>query len=188
MKRSRTVALSILGAAAFGLAGCQEEATEAASFADLDSCLAAATDGGWFTKSDCVATFSEAQKLHEETAPRYESREVCEAEHGAGACGEDSVAGSGGGGFSFMPLLVGYMIGQALGGGRPMAQPVVPKAGGGFTTPAGTGISRIGGAGPVSAAAFDKAPVTKGLPPMTKAQVQSKGGFGGTAGTRSVSG
>ena len=97
MKRSRHVALTLLGAAAFGLAACQEEATEAASFADLDSCMAAASDGGWFTEADCKTTFAEAQVLHEETAPRYESRELCEEEHGVGNCGGDTVAGSGGG-------------------------------------------------------------------------------------------
>lgn len=187
MKRSRHVALTLLGAAAFGLAACQEEATEAASFADLDSCMAAASDGGWFTEADCKTTFAEAQVLHEETAPRYESRELCEQEHGEGACGGDSVSG-GGGGFSFMPLLMGYMIGSALGGGRPVAQPVMARAGGGFTTPGGTAVSNLGGAGKMPASAFAKAPVTKGLPPMTQAQVQSRGGFGGSAAPRSSSG
>ena len=42
MKRSRKVAITILGAAAFTLAGCQEEQVDAAAFPDLQSCTNAA--------------------------------------------------------------------------------------------------------------------------------------------------
>jgi uncharacterized protein YgiB involved in biofilm formation len=189
MKRSRHVALALLGAAAFGMAGCTEEKTEASAFADKASCLAEASPGGWFTASDCENAFAEAQKLHDETAPRYESREVCEAEHGEGACGGDAAASSGGGGSVFMPLLMGYMIGQALGGGRVMSQPVVRAADGGFSTPnGGTRISSLNSGGKINTSAFAKAPVTKGLAPMTKAQVQSRGGFGSSGASRSVGG
>jgi uncharacterized protein YgiB involved in biofilm formation len=188
MKRSRAVSLGILGAAAFGLAACQtEEQTEAAAFPDEASCVAAAAQSGWFTREDCAATFAEAQAVHQETAPRYESRELCEEEHGPGACGGDAAAGSGGGGGIFMPLLAGYLIGQALGGGRAMAQPVVPKAGGGYATPTGgTQLSRLNSTGKMGAAAFAKGPTTAGQPPMSRAAVTSRGGFGGSAATRSV--
>lgn len=183
MKRSRSVALVILGAAAFGLAGCNEEQTEASAFPDKESCLEAASPGGWFTAQDCEDAFLEAQAVHDETAPRYESRELCEAEHGVGACGGDSASGSGGGGGIFMPLFMGYMIGQALGGGRVMSQPVVRSAGGGFSTPGGgVKIGNLNSGGKISSSAFAKSTVTKGLPPMTKAQVASRGGFGNTGG------
>lgn len=187
MKRSRVVSLGILGAAAFGLAACQqEEQTEAAAFPDEASCVAAAAQSGWFTREDCEATFAEAQALHAETAPRYESRELCEEEHGVGNCGGDTVAGSGGGSI-FMPLLAGYLIGQALGGGRAMAQPVVPRAGGGYATPSGgTQLQRLNAGGKMAPAAFAKAPTTVGQPPMTRAAVASRGGFGGSAATRAV--
>ncbi|MES2667946.1 MAG: DUF1190 domain-containing protein [Pseudomonadota bacterium] len=195
MKRSSHVSVVILGAAAFALAGCQETQTEAAAFPDVASCKAAAESGGWFSAADCDATFAEAKALHEETAPRYESQELCEAEHGAAACGADtaaggadSVSGSGGGGMGFMPFFMGYMIGQAFGGGRPIAQPVVSKAGGGFATPGGSSIGQLNSSGKVSAAAFDKAPVTKGVAPMTKTQVAARGGFGASAASRSVGG
>ncbi len=184
-KRSRSAALFILGAAAFALAGCQEEKTEAAAFPDQASCLAAASPGGWFTEKDCNDAFAEAQALHDETAPRYESREVCEGEHGVGACGADSVSGGGSGGGIFMPLLVGYMMGQALGGGRVMSQPVVKTSGGGFSTPnGGTRIGSLNSGGQIAATAFQKAAVTKGQPPMTRAAVAQRGGFGNAGGTR----
>jgi uncharacterized protein YgiB involved in biofilm formation len=185
MKRSRSVALVILGAAAFGLAACNEEKTEASAFPDKESCLEAVKPGGWFTAQDCDRSFAEAQAIHDETAPRYESRELCEAEHGAGACGGDAAASSGGGAGIFMPLFMGYMIGQALGGGRVMSQPVVRSAGGGFATPGGGAkIGSLNSGGQIASTAFAKAPVTKGLPAMTKAQVASRGGFGSTGGTR----
>lgn len=188
IKRSRSVALCILGAAAFGLAGCEEKKTEASAFADKESCLEQATPGGWFTAQDCENAFAEAQALHDETAPRYESQELCEAEHGAGACGGDTASGNGSGSGIFMPLLTGYLIGQALSGGRVMAQPVVRSAGGGFSTPDGTTrISSLNSGGKISAAVFNKAPVTKGLPAMTKAQVSARGGFGSTGGVRAGS-
>lgn len=185
LKRSRSAALFILGAAAFGLAGCEEEKTEASAFADKASCLEQATPGGWFTAQDCENAFVEAQALHDETAPRYESKDLCEAEHGVGACGGDTASGTGSGGGVFMPLFMGYMLGQALGGGRAMSQPVVRSAGGGFSTPdGGTRISALNSSGRISATAFNKASVTKGLPAMTKAQVASRGGFGSTGGVR----
>ena len=52
LERLGEAAPAALVVAAFGLAACQEEATEAASFADLDSCMAAASDGGWFTEAE----------------------------------------------------------------------------------------------------------------------------------------
>ncbi|MEH7829147.1 DUF1190 domain-containing protein [Gemmobacter denitrificans] len=187
MKRSRLVPLALLGAAAFGLSACQEEATDAASFDTLDSCLAAAKADGWFTEADCRDSFTTAQALHDETAPRYASKDICEEQHGQGACGTDSVSGSSGGGSIFMPLLMGYLIGSALGGGRPVAQPLMGRAGGGFATPGGTAIGNLNGAGKMPVQAFAKAPTTKGLPPMTRAAVAERGGFGKSA-TRPSSG
>ena len=46
-KRSRAVALTILGAASFAIAGCREEQVDAQAFPDLASCQAAAAQGGF---------------------------------------------------------------------------------------------------------------------------------------------
>lgn len=190
-KRSTKVALTILGAAAFTLAGCREEQTDARAFPDEASCMAAAREGaGWFTEADCTETFAQAQATHLETAPRYESRELCEAEHGPEACATDPAASASGGGFSFMPLLAGYMIGSMLGGGRGMAsQPLVKTPGGGFATPdGGTKLSSNTGAGKMATSAFAKAPATIGKPPMSSADVARRGGFGASAAGRATSG
>ncbi|AUH35315.1 DUF1190 domain-containing protein [Paracoccus tegillarcae] len=197
-KRSRNVSLAILGAAAFGLAGCKSEETDASAFPDEASCVAAADQGSlFFTAEDCQTAFAQAQQDHLETAPRYESLEVCEAEHGAGNCGGDPAAQeSGGGGSIFMPLMMGYLLGSALSGSNRgvMSQPLSRTANGGFATPSGdTRLATNSGTGKVQPAAFNKGPTTMGQPPMTRAQVAQRGGFGQTAasrggGTRSVGG
>ena len=120
-KRSRHVALLLAGAAVLTLAGCEDDAVDAQAFPDLNSCIAAAQkDGLWFTEEDCRTQFAAAEQAHLETAPRYESQELCEQQHGQGACGADPAAGDpataqqqGGGGFSFMPLLVGKVADAA---------------------------------------------------------------------------
>lgn len=194
-KRSRHVALMLAGTAALTLAACKDDKVDARAFPDLDSCLAAAqTDGLWFTADDCRNQFAAAQQEHLETAPRYESRELCEQEHGAGACGADPAAGGqaaqgGGGGFSFMPLLVGYMMGSMLSrGGGVFSQPMV-RTPGGYSTPSGKqSFASNSGAGKVPATTFNRAPSTIGKPPMSRAQVAQRGGFGAGATSRSTSG
>ena len=134
--RSRTVALTILGAAAFTVAGCRDEQVEAQAFPDLASCQAAAVNGGLVTADQCSQAFAEAEALHVEAAPRYDSLAVCEEQHGAGNCGsEDQQVSQGGSGSIFMPLLAGYLIGSMLGragGGMAASQPMYRNAQGGF--------------------------------------------------------
>lgn len=181
-KRSRHVALLLAGATVLTLAACKEEQTDAEAFPDLQSCIAAAQKGGlFFTEEDCKTQFAAAEKEHLETAPRYASKELCEQEHGAGECGADPAQGaqSQGGGFSFMPLLVGYMIGSMLGGrGGVFSQPMI-KTPGGYSTPNGNQtFANNRGAGKVPTATFNRAPSTIGKAPMSAAQVTQRGGFG----------
>lgn len=197
-KRSRHVALVLAGSAVMALAACKDDKVDAQAFPDLQSCLAAAEkDGLWFTADDCRTQFAAAEKEHLETAPRYESKELCEQEHGAGACGADPAAGADpnapaaqqqqGGGFSFMPLLVGYMMGSMLSrGGGVFSQPMV-RTPGGFSTPSGNQtFASNSGAGKVPATTFNRAPSTIGKAPMTRAQVAQRGGFGASSTARST--
>lgn len=191
-KRSKSVSLAILGAAAFGLAGCKSQETDASAFPDEASCVAAADQGSlFFTAEDCKTAFAEAAQNHLETAPRYDSLQVCEEQHGVGNCGGDPTAQQSGGGMGsiFMPLMMGYLMGSMLGGGRGvMSQPLMRTGNGGFSTPAGdTRLATNNGAGKMSAQAFTKAPTTMGKAPMTRAQVAQRGGFGQTATSRSTS-
>ncbi len=187
-KRSRHVALVLAGTATLALAGCEDDRVDAQSFPDLESCVAASKDSGlWFSEDDCRKNFAAAQQEFAETAPRYESKELCEQEHGAGNCGGDPAAQQSGGGFSFMPLLVGYMMGSMLSrGGGIFSQPMVRTADGRYATPKGDqSFASNRGAGKVPAQTFQRGPATVGKPPMSAAQVQQRGGFGAAATARS---
>lgn len=192
IKRSRHVALILAGTATLALSACRDEQVDAQSFPDLESCIAASKDSSlWFTQDDCRRNFAQAQKEFEETAPRYESKELCEQEHGAGNCGGDPAAQQqGGGGFSFMPLLVGYMMGSMLSrGGGMFSQPMVRTADGRYATPKGDqSFASNRAAGKVSPQTFQRAPSTIGKPPMTATQVSQRGGFGAANTMRGTSG
>lgn len=195
-KRSRHATVLLAGAALLTLAACQDERVDAEAFPDLQSCLAAAKDNSlWFTEDDCRQNFAAAEQEYIETAPRYDSLAVCEEQHGVGNCGSDPVAQQGGGGgFGgiFLPLFMGYMMGQMMSRGGISSQPMVPNAQGGYSTPKGDqSFASNRGAGKVAPATFNRAPTTMGQPPMTPAQVSQRGGFGGSltsAASRSSSG
>lgn len=185
-KRSRTVALSILGAASFALAGCREEQIDAQTFPDLQSCKLEAERGGEFSADACDTAFAEAQQLYVETAPRYDSQAVCEAEHGAGACGTEQQVSNGGSGSIFMPLIAGYLLGNLLGGrgGMASAQPLYRTPDGKFTNATGTNTySSNQGKAKLNSSMFSKPPATIGKAPMSKASVASRGGFGSAGGS-----
>lgn len=187
IKRSRTVAITILGAAAFTLAGCQEEQVDAAAFPDLKSCTNAAQNGGVFSVQDCDAAFAEAQALHVEAAPRYDSLAVCQEQHGADACGTEAAATQGGSGSIFMPLLAGYLIGNMLGGraGAKASQPLYKTPDGKFTNAAGTSsYSSNSGAAKLNSSQFARPASTVGKAPMSRATAMSRGGFGGASAGR----
>lgn len=187
-KRSRTVALTILGAAAFTVAGCREEQVEAQAFPDLASCQAAANQGGLFTAAECDQAFAEAEALHVEAAPRYDSLAVCEEQHGQGACGSEAEQ-AGGSGSIFMPLLAGYLIGNMLGrsmAGTAAAQPMYRNAAGGFTNAARTtSFGSNAGRAQMGTQSFARPAATAGQAPMSRATAASRGGFGSAGGSRS---
>lgn len=180
-KRSRHVALALAGSTLLALAACKDDTVDAQSFPDVESCIAASKEGGlWFTEDDCRTNFAAAQQELAETAPRYDSKEVCEQEHGVGNCGGDPAAQQSGGGFSFMPLLVGYMMGSMLSrGGGIFSQPMVKTADGRFSTPKGDqSFASNRGQGKVPSQTFQRAPSTIGKAPMSATQVRQRGGFG----------
>ena len=199
-KRSSHVALCIVGAAAFALSGCKEDEMEARAFADLQSCKAQA-GADTTAVAECVTAFEAAKAIHVESAPRYDSIEVCESEHGQGACGTEAQATgdapaattqpTGGGSSIFMPLLAGYLIGKAMGGGlggQAAAQPLYKSSKGGFTNATGSSTySSNTGRTTLGAQHFTKPPATIGQAPMTKATVAAKGGFGSSGSSRGVS-
>lgn len=192
-KRSRHVALMLAGSAVLALAACEDERVDAQSFPDLQSCVAAAKDNSlWFTEDDCRNNFANAEKELLETAPRYESKELCEQEHGAGKCETDptQTAQNPGGGFSFMPMLMGFMLGSMLSrGGGIFSQPMVQTADGRYSTPKGDqSFASNRGAGKVPGQTFTRGPTTMGQAPLTRAAVAQRGGFGAAATARTPTG
>lgn len=190
-KRSKRVAIAILGASAFALAGCKEETVDASAFPDLQSCRDKAALDSTFTPEDCATAFAQAEALHVEAAPRYDSREVCEEQHGEGACDSEAAATQGGSGSIFMPLLAGYLIGNMLGGrsGMASAQPLYKTSDGRFTNAARTStFSTNRGTAKLNTSQFARPASTVGKAPMTRATAASRGGFGSTGSGRSGSG
>lgn len=186
-KRSRRVAIAILGATAFTLAGCREEQVDAAAFPDLQTCMDEAPRGGVFTVEDCQTSFAQAEALHVESAPRYESLQVCEEQHGEGACGSEQAATQGGSGSIFMPLLAGYLMGNMLSGraGMAAAQPLYKTSDGRYTNPARTStFSNNRGSTKLNTSQFARPATTVGKTPMSRAVATSRGGFGSSGAGR----
>ena len=166
----------LLGAATLALAGCEDTSVETLVFPDLASCEAqAAADG--LSEADCEAALAEAEAEHEATAPRYDDLALCEEQHGAGACAAEPAPG---GGSIFLPLLAGYMMGRALGGGGFASRPLVGSGAGGVaTTDGGTRLGGTRGSFRAAPAAFTPAPATATrAAPLTRATVARTGGFG----------
>ncbi|SHJ01728.1 Uncharacterized conserved protein YgiB, involved in bioifilm formation, UPF0441/DUF1190 family [Palleronia salina] len=175
-KRARTAGVLLLGSAAFGLAACQEDRVEATVFPSVEECRALAElPQNDFTVDDCASGFAEAQEVHRESAPRYESEALCEEQHG----GECAVETRSDGSSIFLPLLAGYMIGNMMGGRGMGAKPLYRTPGGSFATPGGgTVLSGNRGSTTLRSSSFGASPNTRTAAPLSRAAVQSRGGFG----------
>lgn len=132
MKRSRAVAVLLLGGISPILAACGEDSgpETATIYPSIEACAAE------LSADDCTAAFAAARDEHRAGAPRFANREACEAEMGDGACtpadGGQANGGQANGGQAngqdgslgniFVPALVGFMVGRSLTGSY--AQPV----------------------------------------------------------------
>ena len=177
-KRSGKVALIAMGmgVSAFALTGCEEK-VDAFQYASVDGCVTA----GEFSEAECTLRFERAKDEHERVAPKYQSRADCEAEHGTEACQPREASVTGGGGL-WMPLMIGWMMGRALGG--PVAtQPLYRSSQPGKAMTAG-GARVDAKAGAVSVPKAAAARPAAG-------RVMARGGFGrtgGSVGSRSFGG
>lgn len=116
MKRSKKAALVLMvPTATMLLAGCGEQRETALVYADPSECAS----GGFNSPEQCQADYAEAKALHPLTAPKFEAQADCEAEFGAGKC-EPAPASSGGS--FFMPMMMGYMMGQLMNRGAAAPQ------------------------------------------------------------------
>lgn len=120
-KRSQSiVATGLMATAAVSLGACDTtppapnwegsagREVDVATYSSLGEC----TSAGVFSADECNTAYLDANADNEEKGPRFADNDSCEAKYGVGQCVPRS---SGGGGF--MPLIAGFMIGQALSGG-----------------------------------------------------------------------
>ncbi|MEJ2610894.1 MAG: DUF1190 domain-containing protein [Candidatus Thiodiazotropha sp.] len=94
----------VMGVAVALVSGCSSDKQQVAVVKSPEDC-AAKTE---LTPEQCEAAYKQALIEAERTGPKYTSRQLCEAEFGAGQCSPNST------GSSFIPLMAGFMVGQAL--------------------------------------------------------------------------
>lgn len=173
MKRSKSVALTLMGASAFALQACDQNEVEAEVFQDLQSCIAAKD----LTEAQCKEVYQGAVSEHVQTAPRFATAEQCVAEYGADGCQQQQTSS---GGSIFMPLMMGYFAGRMLGGGYGNSTPLYRDARnpGNFRTSDNKTVP----------AKFGKTNLPKWASQSTRTRTQSvsRGGFGSS--TRSYGG
>ncbi len=190
MKRSRAVAALLLGGVTPLLIACGEDAPqEAAVYPSLSACM------GELPAEECRAAFAAAHEEHEASAPRFTSRQECEAEMGEGACTATREARDGGFADVFVPAFVGFMIGRSLGGSY--AQPVYfdregyARSGGMRVgrLPAGAGGTAGAGAGAgAGGGSYYYRGGSGGGGSLTVARPGRNAGFGATGAARGFSG
>ena len=121
MKRSVAISLAILGSG-IALSSCSEQkSVEAAAYSNPDQCIAA----GKFSREDCLSDYRTAVADFEKTAPAFKDKKDCEDEFGEGQCQTSATTHPAGGG-SFVPYMMGYMMGSNHSSSSPIA--VAPQA------------------------------------------------------------
>ena len=169
MKRSRRIALVMMGTSALALSACEERKTEAALFESVEQCVA--TEG--LVADQCYREFDAARAQHAEVAPKYAAQADCEEDFGQGAC-ETAPYRTSEGGSVFMPLMAGFLMGQMMGG-RGYSQPLYRSRDDAktFRTADNRAVGRTVGRTVVPERAVAK--------PSSKLYTQRRGGFGARA-------
>ncbi len=154
MRKSRYVTLLLAGAAATALAACDQNvmtgtgADEATLYGDPAAC---AKD---IDAEACNTAYEVAKEEHVKQAPKFATKEECEAA-GFQACETTQVqTAQGGTGSMFMPMMMGYMMGRTLGGmggglGGGLGQRGTPTTAPGATNTAGAAPATARAARPV---------------------------------------
>jgi uncharacterized protein YgiB involved in biofilm formation len=110
----RLVRHALGGAALLALAGCDDSTKALRIYPNVEACRVD------HSAADCDAAFAGAQTTYASTAPAYAGLESCEQIYGPGGCVARSDAVN-----SFIPLMTGFLIGQAMAGTTAIAyQPV----------------------------------------------------------------
>lgn len=193
MKKSRSIRLVLLGGASVALAACGDDGPpkDARFFSNLQECAAV------YDMTQCLDAQKQADQTFAAQAPKFTRKEECETEFGAGNCEPKQITNSGGnstggngsgtsttnqssssGGSFFMPMLMGYMMGNMLGGQSRFNEPVYRGPNGSALTQNSSGkmfnIGSFSGVGRSAATSFRSSPATQ-------VGSVSRGGFGSTS-------
>ena len=175
MKKSRSIRLVLLGGASFALASCGDDGPpkDARFFSHLQECAAV------YDTTQCLDAQTQADQTFAEQAPKFTRKEECETQFGAGNCETRQTADSSGGHSSFfMPMLMGYMMGNMLGGPSRFNEPVYRGPNNSAITQSSSGkmfnIGSFSGVGRSAATSFRSTPATQ-------VGTVSRGGFGSTS-------
>lgn len=178
MRKSRYVTLLLAGAAATTLVACdQHDMTKGEGSVYSDS-AACAKD---MDAAACEQGFAQAKEEHTKQAPKFATKEECEAA-GFTQCETGQVKTADGTSSSFfMPMMMGYMMGRMMGGpgysappqGAPPGAPQQTASAGrpvygdrnGYLYTGGSQVGRV-------------APGTTSIPSGTAVRSVSRGGFG----------
>ena len=165
MKKSRSIRLVLLGSASMALGACGDSALpqDARFYPTVQECAA---DYGATACADAKVAADQALATE---APRFAQKQECEAEFGAGNCETRQTAA---GGSFFMPLLMGYMMGNMMGGNR-YAQPVYRGQNNSAVVSNRGRLFNVGN--------FDNAAGRSAFRPATRVAEVRRGGFGTTA-------
>jgi len=163
MKRTRLTRLLLMGVVPVALTACEGE-RQVQLYANVQECVAA----GQLPAEQCNTDFAAAQNEHERVAPRYQNQIDCTADFGSGQCVQQPSG-------SFMPLLMGYMIGSAMTGGRQYSQPVYRDRSGEFRNAGGADLGKSKGQISVPESATQ---------PQARAITMARSGFGSRASAR----
>ncbi len=127
MRKSRYVTVLLAGAALSALASCDDNnvmtGKDETLYPSAESCAAERDP------AECQAGFETAKAEHVKQAPKFTTREECEAA-GYQVCEVGQVVNrEGGSGSFFMPMMMGYLMARSFGGGGMMGGYGLPPQG-----------------------------------------------------------
>lgn len=164
MKRIHSLKFALLGATALTLVACGESNEDVLAYDSVEACIKA----GQHDAATCKAEFEKAQRLHAETAPRYNRASDCYSDFGYNRCYRPS------GTSIWLPFMMGYMLAPRGGPSYIYSQPLYrsssdPNV---FRTSTNAEVGRVGANGRSTVAQ------SKAKRPPARTRTVSRGGFG----------